>query len=119
MFELDPQSAVPPFQQLRVEILEQVRSGELAAGARLPTVRSLAEELGLAANTVAKAYRMLEEDGILETRGRNGSFVSPQGDSRERKLQEAAAAYAASARRLNIPPAQAVRFVEAALRSDP
>jgi DNA-binding transcriptional regulator YhcF (GntR family) len=119
MFELDPESAVPPFHQLRAVILDQVRSGELAAGARLPTVRHLAAELGLAPNTVAKAYRMLENDGILETRGRNGSFISPQGDSSERQVQEAAAAYADRARRLGIPPEQALRFVEAALRANP
>ncbi|MHB1329885.1 MAG: GntR family transcriptional regulator, partial [Gemmatimonadales bacterium] len=52
MLVIDPKSAVPPFEQLRVQLLEQIDDGYLAAGAKLPTVRRLAEDLGLAANTV-------------------------------------------------------------------
>nr|BBJ54824.1 hypothetical protein SAVMC3_74530 [Streptomyces avermitilis] len=58
-----------PYEQVRAQIAEQARSGELPVGYRLPTVRGLAESLGLAANTVAKAYRALESDGVIETRG--------------------------------------------------
>jgi DNA-binding transcriptional regulator YhcF (GntR family) len=112
---LDPSSAVPPFLQLRAQLIDQVRSGDLKPGTRIPTVRALAGELGIAPNTVAKAYRQLEEDGILETRGRNGSFISPQGGAAERTAQEAAAAYAAKVRRLGIPKAEALRYVTDAL----
>ena len=54
MLRIDPKSATPPFEQLRLQFIEQVRSGELAAGAKLPTVRRLAADLGLAPNTVAR-----------------------------------------------------------------
>lgn len=117
-FELDPASAVPPFLQLRAQLIDQVRSGALKPGSRIPTVRALAEELGIAPNTVAKAYRHLEEDGILETRGRNGSFISPQGGVAERKAQEAAAAYAKRMRQLGIHADEALRYVSDALSTD-
>ena len=112
---IDPASAVPTFLQLRTQLIDRVRSGELKPGTRIPTVRALAGELGIAPNTVAKAYRQLEEDGILETRGRNGSFVSPQGGAAERKAQEAAAEYAARVRKLGIAPDEALRYVADAL----
>ncbi len=113
--EVDPTSAVPTFLQLRAQLIDHVRSGALKPGARIPTVRALAEQLGIAPNTVAKAYRHLEEDGILETRGRNGSFISPQGNATERKAQEAAVAYAERMRQLGIGRAEALRFVKDAL----
>jgi DNA-binding transcriptional regulator YhcF (GntR family) len=73
---IDAGSAVAPYEQLRSRVAAGVHDGSLPAGARLPTVRSLAEDLGLAVNTVAKAYRALEADGVVETRGRAGTFVS-------------------------------------------
>ena len=73
---LDAASPVPPFEQLRSRVAAGVHDGSLPAGARLPTVRRLAGDLGLAVNTVAKAYRALEADGVIETRGRAGTFVS-------------------------------------------
>ncbi|AMM19919.1 GntR family transcriptional regulator [Frondihabitans sp. PAMC 28766] len=117
MITIDPRSATPPFEQLRVQLLEQVGSGELPAGARLPTVRRLAEDLGLAANTVARAYRELEADGFIQTRGRNGSFVAPQGEAAERQAQEAARAYVDRVSKLGISRAEALRFVTGALGS--
>lgn len=104
-----------PYAELKARLLERMRTGELPAGARLPTVRGLADELGLAANTVARAYRELEQAGALETRGRNGTFVALSGDVAVRAAQEAAAAYVARLRSLGIPDADAVRLVEAAL----
>ena len=67
-----------------------------AAGRRRQTAHRArpGRALGLAANTVAKAYRALEQDEVIETRGRNGSFVSASGDSTHRQAQLAAAAYA-------------------------
>jgi DNA-binding transcriptional regulator YhcF (GntR family) len=77
---IDPGSATPPFEQLRTQFIAQITAGELIAGAKLPTVRKLADELGLATNTVARAYRELEADGFVETHGRNGTHVNAQGD---------------------------------------
>lgn len=115
MIEIDPASAVAPYEQLRMQILAAVASGELAAGDRLPTVRKLAGDLGLAPNTVARAYRELEADTIIETRGRNGSFVTPQGDAAQRQAQQAARAYAERAAQLGLTPAEALALVSAAL----
>ncbi len=73
---IDPESAEPPFEQVRRQIAARAADGTWAAGHRLPTVRGLAEQLGLAVNTVAKAYRALESDGVVETRGRQGTVVA-------------------------------------------
>ena len=112
---IDPGSDVPPFEQLRTRLAADITSGTLAAGTRLPTVRTLASELDLATNTVARAYRELEADGFIETRGRHGSFVGAQGDAAARQAQEAATAYAERVRHLGVDPAVALRFVERAL----
>lgn len=110
-------SGVAPFEQLRARISEQARSGALPVGHRLPTVRGLAEELGLAANTVAKAYRALEADGVIETRGRNGTFVAAAGDAAARELAAAAGAFADRAKRLGLSRDAARDAAEAALRA--
>ena len=113
---VDSHSAIPPFEQLRVQIRDRVARGELAPGARLPTVRQLAEDIGLAPNTVARAYRELEADGVIETRGRNGSFVSRHGDPTQRQAQEAAAAFAQRIHTLGFDVDEAIGLVTAALR---
>jgi DNA-binding transcriptional regulator YhcF (GntR family) len=82
----------------------------------LPTVRSLAESLALAPNTVARCYRELEADGFIETRGRNGSFVSATGDASAQQAQVAARDYADRIRQLGVAPADALAWVTAALR---
>jgi DNA-binding transcriptional regulator YhcF (GntR family) len=113
---IDQDSAVPPFEQLRVQLLEQVQSGALVWGAQLPTVRRLADDLGLAPGTVARSYRELEQDGIIETRGRNGSFVAWSSGQAERQAQEAASAYAARIRSLGFDPVVALDLVRKALK---
>jgi DNA-binding transcriptional regulator YhcF (GntR family) len=119
MFSLDAASAVPPFEQLKLQIIARVGTGELPPGAKLPTVRSLAAELGLAPNTVARAYRELEQQEVLETRGRLGSFVAATGDPVHRLAQAAAMAYADEVARLGLPPEEALALVTAALRARP
>jgi DNA-binding transcriptional regulator YhcF (GntR family) len=109
--------SAPPYEQVRSQISEQARAGELPVGYRLPTVRGLAETLGLAANTVAKAYRALETDGVIETRGRNGTFVAAAGSAAERGAAEAAQAYAERARRLGLGETAALDAVRDALRA--
>ncbi|MET7716713.1 GntR family transcriptional regulator [Streptomyces sp. NPDC005407] len=114
---IDTDSATAPYEQLRAQISTQARAGRLPVGYKLPTVRGLAEELGLAANTVAKAYRALESDGVIETRGRNGTFVAAAGDAAERQAAAAAAAYAEQAHRLGLTRADALSAVQDALRA--
>ncbi|MCC3771904.1 GntR family transcriptional regulator [Streptomyces sp. UNOC14_S4] len=114
---VDPDATEPPYEQIRATIAEQARSGALPVGYKLPTVRGFAEELGLAANTVAKAYKALEADGVIETRGRNGTFVAAQGDTAAREAAAAASAYAQRARRLGLDHDAAVAAAVAALRA--
>ncbi|MFD9303598.1 GntR family transcriptional regulator [Streptomyces sp. NPDC060048] len=109
--------AAAPYEQLRAQIAQGARSGRLPAGFKLPTVRGLAEELGLAANTVAKAYRTLEADGVIETRGRAGSFVAAAGDVSFREAAAAAQAYAERARRLGLTVEEATAAALDALRA--
>ncbi|WP_235439300.1 GntR family transcriptional regulator [Streptomyces yangpuensis] len=106
-----------PYEQLRAQIAARARSGKLPAGFKLPTVRGLAEDLGLAANTVAKAYRALEADGVVETRGRNGTFVAAAGEGAAREAASAAQAYAERVRRLGLTEAEAVATATEALRA--
>lgn len=112
---VDPESPVTLYEQLRTQIIEQVKRGELIAGTKLPPVRQLATDLGVAPYTVARVYRVLEQDGFLETRGRNGTIVSARDDTAESILQLAASEYAARARELGIAPDDAVRFIRSAL----
>ncbi|MFJ4921449.1 GntR family transcriptional regulator [Streptomyces sp. NPDC088725] len=115
---IDPAGTSAPFEQLRTQISAQARAGTLPVGYRLPTVRGLAGDLGLAANTVAKAYRALESDGVIETRGRNGTFIAAAGDAAEREVAAAAQAYAERARRLGLDREAASAAVDDALRAE-
>jgi GntR family transcriptional regulator len=76
---IDEKSPEPVFSQLIAQIREAVRSGALKPGTPLPAIRQLAADLQLNPNTVAKAYRLLERDAVIETRGRLGSVVHQQG----------------------------------------
>ena len=112
---VDTSSGVPPFEQVRDGIRAQVDGGILEAGVRLPPVRALADELGLAPGTVARAYKELETLGVVETRGRAGTFVA--GSGVERSLREAASTYVASARSLGLTDDAALDAVRRALGS--
>ena len=112
---VDSLSATPPFEQIRMQVIDAVRAGSLVPGDKLPTVRALADQLGLATNTVARSYRALEQDEVIETRGRLGSFVAATGDVTHRQLQRAAVAYADRAKSLGVAPDEALAIVRAAL----
>jgi len=112
---VDDASPVPPYEQVRAQLAAQITDHVLVVGTRLPTVRQLAGDLGLAVNTVARAYRELESAGLVETRGRRGTVVTAIGDVARTRLLQAAQAYAAAARDLGIDSAEAVELVRAAL----
>jgi len=118
---LDQNSAEPLSDQLSAALARRIHRGSLAPGARLPTVRALAEELELAPNTVAKAYRTLERERLIETLGRRGSFVAEHLPARpseaETLLDEAARAFVVRARQLRVSDAAAGRAVRRAQRS--
>ncbi len=90
-------STPPPYEQLRTQLRSLIERGDLLPGERVPTVRGLAGDLGLAPNTVARAYRELEQDGWLVGRGRAGTFVTARLPTRptdaEASLEQAADAY--------------------------
>ncbi|MDP9116159.1 MAG: GntR family transcriptional regulator [Actinomycetota bacterium] len=112
---IDQTTAVPPFEQVRGQLAAQITHHTLVAGTRLPTVRQLAADLGLAANTVARAYRELEMAGLVTTRGRGGTVVTAMSDAGRARLQAGAQAYAAASRELGISADEAVDLIRAAL----
>lgn len=104
---IDPQSPVPLYAQLEQAIREAAISGAIAVGGQLPTVRQLAVELRINANTVAKVYADLERDGLLETRRGVGTFLAklPRAASkreREKRLAEIVSTTLAEAQRAGI-----------------
>jgi DNA-binding transcriptional regulator YhcF (GntR family) len=109
---VDPAAATPPYEQVRGQIERLIGSGELATGARLPTVRQLAGDLGLAVNTVARAYKELEAERLVETRGRHGTFVrGTSGRITDEETGAAALVYARTAQRAGLTMAEALRLV--------
>lgn len=110
-------SPVPPYEQVRSQLAEQINDGTLPVGAKLPTVRKLASDLGVAPNTVARAYRELEAAELIDTRGRAGSFVAASGDQTKTRAAAAAAEYVHAADGLGIPRGEALAIVRAALES--
>ncbi|SFB63489.1 transcriptional regulator, GntR family [Amycolatopsis marina] len=117
ILNVDATSKVPPFEQVRGELARQINDGELAVGTKLPTVRRLAADLGVAPNTIARAYRELEEAGLIETRGRAGSFVGASGDESRGRARQAAAEYATTARQLGLTGGEALAIVTAVIES--
>ena len=119
---VEPSSPVPPYEQIRMQIATMTASGVLKVGARLPTIRQLAKDLGVAGGTVARAYRELEADGIVATRGRHGSFVAELNGKEHRgvsneAMADAAQAFAVRARQLGFDPKRALELARDALDS--
>ena len=75
ILEIDADSPVPPYEQLRQQVTTLVLGGRLERGDRLPSIRQLANDLGIAGGTVARAYRELESDGVVTTHGRHGTVI--------------------------------------------
>ena len=112
MITVDPNAPEPPYEQVREQFRAQVETGALTPGTKLPTVRALAADLGLATNTIARAYRELESLGVIETRGRAGSVVT--GGGVDRAAREAAHAYVEQLRALGLDEATGVRLLRRA-----
>lgn len=121
VIRLDSRSGVPRFEQLRAQLSVMVAVGRLSPADRLPTVRDLATQLGLAPGTVARSYRELERDGVVVTRGRAGTFVAdepphsePLRERRER-LRMAAERYVFDMRQLGVADDDVVTAVAGAI----
>jgi|tagenome__1003787_1003787.scaffolds.fasta_scaffold19521752_2 DNA-binding transcriptional regulator YhcF (GntR family) len=110
---VDLDSPLPPYEQIRAQITTMAASGVLPPGSRLPAIRQLAADLGLATGTVARAYRELETAGVILTRGRHGTHIAvppaltPQ--QRDDQLRTAAASYARHAAQLGVSPEEMIR----------
>ncbi|MEV6283573.1 GntR family transcriptional regulator [Kribbella sp. NPDC051770] len=112
---VDPAGSEPPYEQVKKQVEQLIRSGELAQGTRLPTVRQLAGDLGLAVNTVARAYKELEADRLVRTEGRNGTFVlAARSQVDDEETRTAAEAFARAARRAGISRSEAGRILDEA-----
>ena len=121
IIRIDPDSHVPPYEQIRSQISTMAASGVLQKGSRLPAIRQLASDLGLAGGTVARAYRELEQEGIISTRGRHGTFIEKGRPTSAIKteLDAAARSFVVRAIQLGAEPAQALATVRRALEAAP
>ena len=122
ILHVDPGSAVPPYEQIRSQVATMVTTGVLPVGARLPTIRQLSKDLGLAGGTVARAYRELESEGLIATRGRHGSFVAEMDGAARRSapagaVADAAQAFVARVRQLGADPKLALDLAREAFGS--
>jgi GntR family transcriptional regulator len=120
ILQIDTDAAVPPYEQLRAQITAMAVIWALPVGTRLPSIRQLAGDLGLAAGTVARAYRELEQAGVITTRGRHGTHVQgpprpAPGEERERRLAHAARDYAVAAAQLGATQAEALDAIAQAV----
>ena len=79
----NPSSGVPIYMQLMEQVRHAIETGALKPGEQLPSIRPLAEELVVNPNTVAKAYRELEHDGVIELRQGAGAFVSDKAPTQQ------------------------------------
>ena len=88
MFVIDPRSKAPIYEQLLEQLRWQIAMGFLAPDEPLPSVRTLSAELGINPNTIQKAYREMEQEGLIYSRQGRGSFVTPATGEQRKKQQE-------------------------------
>ena len=108
---VDPENGVPPWRQVHDQLVRLIRSGELPVGAPLPSIRQLANDLGLAAGTVARVYRELEAAGVLHTARRKGTVVAAIPHPETDVLEDAAAQYVSQAKELGVDLEKAIDAV--------
>jgi GntR family transcriptional regulator len=114
---VDVKSPTPPYEQIRSQIAAYVHSGLLADGARLPTMRALAADLGVATGTVARAYSELEAAGLIASRRRTGTVVlgGPPAQAAEADVRRTAGTLAHQARAIGLDDESVLAIVRAAL----
>ena len=83
LFRPNPSSGVPIYLQLMEQVKHSIETGALRPGEQLPGIRPLAEELVINPNTVAKAYRELEHEGVIELRQGAGAFVAANANAKQ------------------------------------
>jgi GntR family transcriptional regulator len=115
---LDLSAATPPFEQVRAQLAGHIRAGALRSGDKLPVVRALAADLGVATNTIARAYRELEAGGLVTTRRRVGTIVQAPPAPGGPGLAAHAVAFVREARAGGLADEQIVDLVRGALVGD-
>lgn len=115
---VDLASSTPQYEQIRAQVVALVTTGALREGDRLPTVRALAADLGIAAGTVARAYRELEAAGVVATRRRVGTVVTAPSRPRGR-ADDLARELVAAAREEGIAGTDLLDLVRSALLAAP
>ena len=116
MIGYDPGSPVPPYEQVRAQLADLVAAGVLARDDRLPPIRQLAADLGIAPGTVARAYGLLEAAGLVRTGRGGGTRVVADPPVTRAGLAEHADAYVAAGRAGGAGDAELVDAVRAAVR---
>ena len=117
ILRVDPEIPTPPYEQIREQITTMIATGVLPEETRLPPIRQLASDLGLAGGTVARAYKELEAQGAIATRGRHGTFVTGKGISQKsgETLSEAAGTFALRVKQLGITTDEALASARRAI----
>lgn len=104
--EVDLASPTPPYEQVRSQLAGMIAAGQLAAGHRLPAIRQLASDLGLAPGTIGRVYKELEAEGLVASRVRTGTVVlaaaALPAARNQQQLAVAARGYASTARHLGL-----------------
>ncbi len=120
--EIDFRSGIPIYLQVVERIKDRLAGGQLKPGDQLPTVRSLALELRVNFNTIARAYRILDEAGIISTQQGRGTYIMEMPppavaeNMRQKALEELTRRYLADAERLNASPEELIKILERADR---
>jgi len=121
VWRVDPGSSEPLFQQIVNRVKQAVATGALKPGDRIPSVRELAKELVINPNTIARAFRDLEAEGVTVSRRGSGTFVAERrvvltDKERRRRLREALEAALRDAVNLGLTEAEARAIFESALK---
>jgi DNA-binding transcriptional regulator YhcF (GntR family) len=115
---LDMLAATPPYEQVRAQLAGHIRAGALRPGDKLPVVRALAADLGVATNTIARAYRELEAGGLVTTRRRVGTIVQAPPAPAGPKLQQQAVLFVREARKAGLAEEEIVDLVRGAMSGE-
>ena len=115
---LDLLAATPPYEQVRTQLAGHIRAGALRPGDKLPVVRALAAELGVATNTIARAYRELEAGGLVTTRRRVGTIVQAPPSPAGPELQQLAVQFVREARKAGLAEEEIVDLVRGAMSGE-